>query len=107
MFKLSSGRYSWEFAVGVCRPVLQILTLFQTKKLSFSTTVFSPALYNPFPFSDLAYAGRLSLLRLERKQNRFLKSHLEFAYYPFFLIHLELKRKNVHAFPRKPYPNSD
>ena len=74
MFKLSSGRYSWEFAVGVCRPVLQILTLFQTKKLSFSTTVFSPALYNPFPFSDLAYAGRLSLLRLERKQKDFLKA---------------------------------
>ena len=54
MFKLSSGGYSWEFMVGVCRPVLQILTLFQTKKLSFSTTVFSPGLYNPFPFSDLA-----------------------------------------------------
>ena len=74
MFKLSLGRYSWEFAVGVCRPVLQILTLFQTKKLSFSTTVFSPGLYNPFPFSDLAYAGRLSLLRLERKQKDFLKA---------------------------------
>ena len=35
------GGYSWEFLVGVCRPVLQILTLFQTKKCnsphSFST----------------------------------------------------------------------
>ena len=28
--------YSREFLVGVCRPVLQILTLFQTKKMSFS-----------------------------------------------------------------------
>ena len=35
------GRYSWEFLVGVCRPVLQILTLFQTKKCNF-----------PHPFSD-------------------------------------------------------
>ena len=35
------GRYSWEFLVGVCRPVLQILTLFQTKKCHF-----------PHPFSD-------------------------------------------------------
>ena len=33
--------YSWEFLVGVCRPVLQILTLFQTKKCHF-----------PHPFSD-------------------------------------------------------
>ena len=35
------GRYSWEFLVGVCRPVLQILTLFQTKKCNF-----------PHPFLD-------------------------------------------------------
>ena len=34
------GGYSWEFLVGVCRPV-QILTLFQTKKCHF-----------PHPFSD-------------------------------------------------------
>ena len=32
---------SWEFLVGVCRPVLQILTRFQTKKCNF-----------PHPFSD-------------------------------------------------------
>ena len=35
------GRYSWEFLVGVCRRVLQILTRFQTKKCNFS-----------HPFSD-------------------------------------------------------
>ena len=34
------GGYSWEFLVGVCGPILQILTLFQIKKLSFSTSVF-------------------------------------------------------------------
>ena len=33
--------YSWEFLVVVCRPVLQILTLFQTKNCNF-----------PHPFSD-------------------------------------------------------
>ena len=27
------GGYSWELLVGVCRPVLQILTLFQTKNV--------------------------------------------------------------------------
>ena len=43
LYKWSSpGGYSWEFLVGLCRPVLQILTLFQTEKLSFSTTVFRP-----------------------------------------------------------------
>ena len=29
------GGYSWEFLVGVCRPVRQILTLFQIKKCNF------------------------------------------------------------------------
>ena len=31
------GGHSWEFLVGVCRPVPQILTRFQTKKCRFST----------------------------------------------------------------------
>ena len=35
------GGVSWEFLVGVCHPVLQIQTLFQTKKHNF-----------PHPFSD-------------------------------------------------------
>ena len=37
------GWYSWEFLVGACRPVLQILTPFQTKMCNFL-----------HPFSDLA-----------------------------------------------------
>ena len=39
-FPEEGGGYSLEFLVGVCRPVLQILTLFQTKKCHF-----------PHPFS--------------------------------------------------------
>ena len=65
--------------VGVCRPVLQKLTLFQTKKWYF-----------PHPFSDLAFKihthfqtwsprNLLSLLRLERKIK------FEFLYYSFFI----------------------
>ena len=42
------GKYYWEFLVGVCSPVLQILTLFQTKKCNF-----------PHPFSDLAFRQKL------------------------------------------------
>ena len=51
------GGYSWEFLVGVCHPVPQILILFQTKKCHF-----------PHPFSDLAFRQKImsSLLRLER-----------------------------------------
>ena len=41
------GGYSWEFLVGVCCPVLQILTLLQTKKCYF-----------PHPFSDQTYKMR-------------------------------------------------
>ena len=36
------GEYSWEFLVGLCCLVIQILTLFQTKKCHF-----------PHPLSDL------------------------------------------------------
>ena len=38
----------------MCRPVLQILTLFQTKKMSFFTPVFRPDLQNPYQLLDLA-----------------------------------------------------
>ena len=37
---IPGGGYYWEFLVGVRCPVLPILTLLQTKKLSFSTPVF-------------------------------------------------------------------
>ena len=46
--KLSAGETPlpppphWDFLVRVCRPVLQILTLFQTKKMSFSTPFLRP-----------------------------------------------------------------
>ena len=41
-YYISPGEYSWEFLVGVCHPVLQILTLFQTKKKLFFTPVLRP-----------------------------------------------------------------
>ena len=66
--------YSWEFLVGVCRPVLQILTLFQAIEMSFSTPVFRPGL-----LAEIIS----SLFRLERNQ-KFLQLHLEFAYFSFF-----------------------
>ena len=74
----------------VCRPVLQILTLFQTQKCHFHPR-----------FSDLEVVTKRnitclrkmsSLLRL-KLQKKFFKIYFQFAYYTFFLIHLELKRR--------------
>ena len=42
------GWYSWELLLGVYRPILQILTRFQTKKCNY-----------PYPFSDLAFWQKL------------------------------------------------
>ena len=42
--------YSWEFFVGVCRPVLRIMILFQTKKCHF-----------PHPFSDLEVVTKCNI----------------------------------------------
>ena len=87
------GDYSQEFLVGVCRPVLQILTLFQTKKCHF-----------PHPFSDQTSKihtrfqtcplGRnyVIITYLEHKQKN-IQIHFEFPYFSFFLTHLELERK--------------
>ena len=47
------GRFSWEFLVGQCRPVLQILALFQTFKCHFP-----PDLNDPYPISVLALTGK-------------------------------------------------
>ena len=68
------GGYSWEFLVGVCRPVLQILTLFQTKKYHF-----------PYPFSDLFFRHKLCYhwLSLERKQNKSNPVRILFLSYLF------------------------
>ena len=54
--------YSWESLVGVCRPVLQILTLFQTKKCNFL-----------YPFSDLAFRQKLCYNYIDWSGNK--KNH--------------------------------
>ena len=57
-FRLPVGRYSWKFLLGVSRPVLQILTLFYTKKCRFS-----------HPFSDLASKLHTYFQSWKRSQN--------------------------------------
>ena len=57
--QIARGGYSWEFLVGMCRPVLQILTLFQTKKCYFPHPFSVQTSKNPHPFSDLACRKKL------------------------------------------------
>ena len=81
--------------MGLYRRVLQILTLFQTKKCDF-----------PLHFSDLgskiharfqtwSLRNRVFITQIRTRAKRFLNIHFEFAYYSFFLIHLELKRQRL------------
>ena len=62
--------------VGVCRPVLQILTRFQTKKCFFSA-------------SDFRFHIYLSLLRLERKQTNSSNPFL-FLSYSFRIVTINM-----------------
>ena len=49
------GGYAWEFRVEVCRPALQILTLFQIKIFDYSHLFSDLASHeNLYPFSDPA-----------------------------------------------------
>ena len=79
--------FSRKFLVGMCHPVLQILTLFQTKKCYF-----------PYPFSDLEMVTKHNITCLHKTEIMSsllrLKLHqTSNSYYTFFLISLELKRR--------------
>ena len=70
--------YSWEFLVGVCSPVLQILTLFQTNFIN----VIIHTRFQTWPLKSIP---------VFRSGLRPLKIHFKFAYVSFFLGHSELK----------------
>ena len=82
---LTPRGYSWEFLVVVCPPVLQILTLFQSKKCHFPHH-FQTRSLKPHPFLDLAFRQKImpSLLRS--------------------LLGLELKQKNCSSISIRQYP---
>ena len=71
--RIFPGWYSWELLAGVCRPVLQILTLFQTKKRHFPHQVLDLASEIHSRFRPGLQEIMSSLLSLERKQNDFLR----------------------------------
>ena len=59
MFRLFP-RYFWEFLVGACRPIRQILTLFQTKKNDIFHTRFKT--WGPFLEAPGNYRARKAVL---------------------------------------------
>ena len=75
------GGYSWKFLEGVCRTVLQILTLFQTKNVIFHTRFQTTPLKSiPVFRPGLQTEIMSSLLRLERKQKKFSLIFLFLSY---------------------------
>ena len=103
------GGYSYEFLLGVCRPVLHILTLFQIKTCH---TRFQTWPLKSIPVFRLGIGRNYVIIynKIKTLTKRFLTIHFEFAYYSFFHFHLELKRQIrscAPVFPSKPYPNSD
>ena len=73
--QLVPGGHSWEFMVGMCRLVLQILTRFQTQKWNF-----------PNPFSDLAFRQKLCYHCLDQSANKHTRQIISYS-------DLELKRQ--------------
>ena len=81
-------RYSWEFVVGVCHPVLQILALFPDQKVVFFHSRFQTW---PLKFIPVLIPGvgrtYVIIIEIRAPAKRVLKIYLDFAYYSFFLIH--------------------
>ena len=141
--KVMSGRgggggaaYSWEFLVGVCRPFLQILSLFQTKKCHkgalnvcsgtitccFETIVTSSLNLNIF-FCNPTMTSKIHtrfqtqpvgrnyviITQIRAETKNFSKCISVSHFFYFFLFHLELKRQirsYAAAVPSKTIPVS-
>ena len=88
--------YSWEFLVGACRPVLQILTPFQTKICHFlhPFSELASKIHTRFQTSILEIM--VSLLRLKDQQRYFLKAILNSCIFSFGI---ETTNIYIHALP--------
>ena len=90
------------------RPVLQILTLFQTKKnVIFHTGTGARGLLSTLVFSAGLCEIVLIITYKRTPTKRFLKLHFDFPYYTLFLIHLELKGQISSNIPPYPIPHQN
>ena len=80
----------------VCRPGLEIVTLFQTKKLPFFTAVSDLAskIHTRFKTWPLLVRNYVIITQITTaiKKKTFLQMDFEFAFFSFFPIHLDLKQ---------------
>ena len=70
-YKKNPRGYSWEFLVGVCRPVLQILTISKTKKCLFLHPFLdlAPKIntgFQTWPLENMSSLPRFTQLELKR-----------------------------------------
>ena len=93
------GRYSWEFLVGVCRPVLQILTLFQTKKCNFPHPFLDQTskIHTRFQTCPLGRNYVIITYRLKRKQKNASNSFRIRRFLFLFLFGIETINTFIHS----------
>ena len=107
LYLIGAGVYSWEFLVGVCHAVSQILTLFQTKKCHFPH-LFSDQISKIHPyFHSWPLRRNYVIITYVRAQTKKVPQiHFEFTYFPFFLRNNKLIRSYTPIVPLKTIPDS-
>ena len=95
---------SWQ----VCRPVLHILTLFETKKMSLFTPVFRPDLQKSILVFRPGFEEIMSsLLGLEQQQKKISKNPFRICIFFFLSQSFGTELVQSGQFTRKPYPIPD
>ena len=79
----------------------------QTTEIYFCLGFSCCPCYRGVRYSEVSARRELTVLRLERQEKDFLKSTSKSQITLSFLFIWNLNDIYVHAFPRKPYPNSD
>ena len=94
---------SWQ----VCRPVLHILTLFETKKMSLFTPVFRPDLQKSILVFRPGFEEIMSsLLGLEQQQKKISKNPFRICIFFFLSQSFGTELVQSGQFTRKPYRDS-
>ena len=90
--------YSSEFSVGVCRPVPQILTQFQTKICHFPHPFSDLASKSQYPFSDLCCT--VIELRIANKSQELVKFSSNDIFWTLLFLYYSFGIKKTNTFIR-------
>ena len=94
---LVSGVYSWEFLVRVCRPVPQILTLFQNKNVIFHTR-FQTWSLKSIPVSELRNYVIITLIRTATTTTKLKSENLIFRNRVFLFLSYSFRIETTNTF---------